>query len=276
MYYVYSLSDPGDNLPFYIGKGKNGRAWVHLNETNDKTDNLRKFNKIQSIKNKGLCPTVEIVCAGYTDECMAYEHEEFLIDFYGRAGYDKNGILTNICKDSRPPHSAGIKKKPETIERIRKANTGKKRTADQKLAMSEKRKNTPLTEKQRAHLRTMSEGNKGKTGYWSGKQQPKELCNKKSAALKGTRIGNENPMFGKTHTTDVKLKISNAGKRPCKENTKQKIKDAAAHAPIAICPHCGTTGKGGGGAMKRWHFNNCKQLTPYTNKTRSNTDGQES
>lgn len=107
MYYVYELIDPRIDLPFYVGKGKDDRAYFHLsNDPRLKTDNPRKFNKIQKIRKAGLEPKVKIV-EYFENENDAYEYEEKLIKKYGRYKYDKNGILTNICEGSRPPSLKG-------------------------------------------------------------------------------------------------------------------------------------------------------------------------
>lgn len=55
-----------------------------------------------------------------------------------------------------------------------------------------------------------------------------------------SRTGEAHPMFGRTHSEETKAKW----RRP-KERT--------------TCPHCGK--EGGVGIMKRWHFDNCKNLT---------------
>jgi hypothetical protein len=62
MYYVYELIDPRVNLPFYVGKGKNDRVYFHLSEQSRvKSDNARKFNKIQKIRKDGFEPEIKIV-----------------------------------------------------------------------------------------------------------------------------------------------------------------------------------------------------------------------
>lgn len=45
---------------------------------------------------------------------------------------------------------------------------------------------------------------------------------------------------------------------PKSAEQRQKISDSHQNRPPMTCPHCGTVGKGGGGSMKRWHFDNCR------------------
>lgn len=107
MYYVYELIDPRVSLPFYVGKGKNDRVYFHLSEkSRAKSDNERKFNKIQKIRKDGYEPEIKIV-QYFENENDAYNYEEQLIKKYGRIRYDEGGILTNICESSRPPKLKG-------------------------------------------------------------------------------------------------------------------------------------------------------------------------
>jgi hypothetical protein len=107
MYYVYELIDPRVNLPFYVGKGKGKRVYFHLSEqSRAKSENVQKYNKIQKIRKEGYEPEIKIV-EYFENENDAYDYEEKLIKKYGRKGYDKDGILTNICESSRPPKLKG-------------------------------------------------------------------------------------------------------------------------------------------------------------------------
>lgn len=115
IFYVYALCDPtNDGKYFYIGKGKNNRAYEHLSKhpINYKSENPRKDNKISKIRNMGFEPYVEKIQEGLS-ETDAYELEESLISKYGRKGYDDNGILTNICAGARPPLGKGWNKLTE-------------------------------------------------------------------------------------------------------------------------------------------------------------------
>ena len=106
------------------------------------------------------------------------------------------------------------------------------------------------------------------------------LSEEHRANLSAAKKGENNPMYGKTHTEEAKAKISEnhvgmLGKTHTEE-TKAKISEVHAGKtvseetkanisatmkgkthPKTTCPHCGLTG--GSRAMKRWHFDNCEQ-----------------
>lgn len=77
-YFVYQLVDPRNDKPFYIGKGCRSRPNHHLNENANNTTNMRKYNKIQSIRKDGLEPIIEIV-QRFENESDAYALETELI-----------------------------------------------------------------------------------------------------------------------------------------------------------------------------------------------------
>lgn len=152
MFYVYELIDPRVNLPFYIGKGKDDRVYFHLSEkSRAKSDNQRKFNKIQKIRKDGYEPEVKIV-EYFDNENDAYFYEESLIQKYGRIRYDDGGILTNICESSRPPNLKGrtyqeiygdkweeqIQKRMKTKEERKNYGGVRKHTEETKKKISEK------------------------------------------------------------------------------------------------------------------------------------------
>lgn len=131
MFYVYMLVDPRNDTPFYIGKGKGRRAKTHLWEIPE-TRNAHKENKIASIRAAGLEPKIVYVAENIIDESLAYDMETSLISKYGRKGYEKKGILTNICLDSRPPNHKG--KSYEEIYGPERADIERKKRADLQLA----------------------------------------------------------------------------------------------------------------------------------------------
>lgn len=103
MYYIYAYIDPRNELPFYIGKGKNGRKTDHLREHLNKTDNADKVKIIQELAAMGLVPTIVELESGITDENLAYNRETYFILKYGRIGFENGGILTNKALHGHPP-----------------------------------------------------------------------------------------------------------------------------------------------------------------------------
>lgn len=123
-YYVYALLDtrkPSQEFgfePFYIGKGKNNRGEMHLSINNfEINSNPKKVNKINSIRKNGYEPKF-VKIKEFLDENAAYDFEAELIKKYGRSGLDENGVLTNLCADSRPPSRKGAKISQEQKEAI--------------------------------------------------------------------------------------------------------------------------------------------------------------
>lgn len=124
-YYVYKLIDPRNNTPFYVGKGKNSRAYKHLTN-NSKTCNPRKDKIINDIYSCGLEPIVDIFITNL-DEKTAYTLEEKIIIELGRQDIDENGILANISLHSQPPSQKGKKRTftEDHKKNLSKASKGK-------------------------------------------------------------------------------------------------------------------------------------------------------
>lgn len=92
-FYVYLLIDPRNNLPFYVGKGKDRRAWSHAeNVANGRSSgNLAKDKLIKAIFKSRHYPEVKIV-ATYEDEKVAYDHEiDLIASFSGLCNIQKGG-----------------------------------------------------------------------------------------------------------------------------------------------------------------------------------------
>lgn len=99
-YYVYELINPINNVVFYVGKGKNKRAWTHVKYLKE-DDKSMKANTIRKILNHGMEPIVkQVFFTNIQKEADAYEKE--LISKYGRK-VNKSGILTNISVGGGSP-----------------------------------------------------------------------------------------------------------------------------------------------------------------------------
>ena len=65
IYYVYALVDPINNIPFYIGKGKEKRCYDHTKGYDKK--NIKKVNYIENIRDLGFEPKVELIKSHLTN-----------------------------------------------------------------------------------------------------------------------------------------------------------------------------------------------------------------
>ena len=100
------------------------------------------------------------------------------------------------------------------------------------------------------HKRKIGEAQKGKTiseesrkkmsKAHSGKERPWRKGVKLNIDMSKMKYGEDNPNFGRRH----------------REDSLQKMRKPKGKQPESICPFCDKTGRGG--AMKRYHFNNCK------------------
>lgn len=183
-YYVYMLIDPRKNLPFYVGKGTGRRARTHLWKNPD-TRNQYKENIIASIRAEGLEPEIRYVVENLEDEKLAYKIETELIKHYGRKGYDKDGILSNVCENAAPPNHKGktyeqIYGSKERAEeqrllriKIQKERGGfgpKFHSEETKRKLSEKskgRKYGPCSEERKQKIRENRKPAKGENHYLS-------------------------------------------------------------------------------------------------------------
>ncbi|MNL09729.1 hypothetical protein D3C87_1305000 [compost metagenome] len=156
-YYVYQLTDPRTNSPFYIGKGKGDRTQVHFLPSR-KHENPRKWAKMVSIQNDGHEVLVERVREDLT-EVEALDLEEELITRYGRLDLDDNGILTNRRKrgverkegwqsykreprkNKKPAWNKGLTKDDPRVakyaENVSKAKTGVKFSDEHRANLAE-------------------------------------------------------------------------------------------------------------------------------------------
>jgi len=117
-YYVYIYINPKDSQPFYVGKGCGNRAWRHLKETKINTENYKKWCILENLRKLELEPIILILKDNLSEE-DAYKLEKETIIKYGRRDLDKNGILTNVCIDQRPPSAKGRKQSLEQKETAR-------------------------------------------------------------------------------------------------------------------------------------------------------------
>jgi hypothetical protein len=153
MFYVYALVDPITSGPFYIGKGHGKRCQQHLKESYDRSDNKRKWHRIDLIRSQGSEPLIEILMQTESEH-EALAREKALIAHWGRIGFEEGGILTNLTKGgdgvSGYKHTEDTKQlasrpkgKPseETKQKISASTKGRTFNANSRRKMSESAKN---------------------------------------------------------------------------------------------------------------------------------------
>jgi hypothetical protein len=78
-YYVYLYVDPRGGPPFYVGKGRGGRALSHLSDQAES----KKRARLEELRAIGLEPQIEILAHGLRDEATAFRIESAVIDLLG-------------------------------------------------------------------------------------------------------------------------------------------------------------------------------------------------
>jgi len=78
-YYVYLYIDPRNGRPFYVGKGRGGRALTHIS---DKVESKKK-KVISELMRRGREPRIDILAHSLRDEETAFRIEAAVIDLLG-------------------------------------------------------------------------------------------------------------------------------------------------------------------------------------------------
>lgn len=184
-YYVYMYLRE-DGTPYYVGKGKDDRAYVKANR-------------------RAKVPPENRIVFPYNNltEKESLEKEMELIAKYGRKDIG-TGILRNLTDGG--DGASGAKRTPEQIERLRKSITGKKRTPEQIERM--KKAVAKVADKKRqslieAHKRMSEETKKQRAEKWRNTLQNMSE-EKRNQMIEKLRIAN----IGKKHSAETKAKMS--------------------------------------------------------------------
>jgi hypothetical protein len=162
-FYVYTYLRE-DGTPYYVGKGKGRRAYLN-GRIPPKPPQLER---------------IQIVKDNLTED------EAFILECKLIAEYGRKDLGTGILQN-RTDGGEGVSGRiatPEAIQKRVSKNTGKKRTAEQKLRMSLAQKGrapTQYTTEQKAEIsRKISESQKGKAKSEEHKQKLSEYFTGKS------------------------------------------------------------------------------------------------
>ena len=176
--YVYTLTDPRNGLPFYVGKGVGRRCNIHAWEAKNSDKPTHKLNKIRKIQSLGLDIVVRKVEENVSHE-QAKELECFLIAEMRGFGID----LTNATDggDGR----AGYIASAETIAKTRHDWTDEQK---QRISESLKGKSNPCTEKRRQAIIAGTTGVKKSTTVNMMKPKRKDQCSHCGAWASGGNL----------------------------------------------------------------------------------------
>lgn len=236
-YYVYGLYDPRNGNPFYIGKGKKNRKDQHFKE-HSAPNGVRKNMRIKEIRDAGYEPYSRVLYENLTEN-QAWDNEERLIESLGREGIDEGGILTN-----NHTRRQGIVMTEDVCRAISEKRQGIEFSQDTRKKMSDAKKGKTWEEifgpDTAAKMRERKSQKRGPC--------PEETRKKISEARLGQRVHNW------SEESRRKLSQTNKGK-PAHPNLIAAAKKTASKQ--LECPHCGKIGKGP--AMRRWHFEYCKE-----------------
>ena len=139
MYYVYAYFEPGHEKPFYIGKGKDQRAYQHTCRCRITKLRTHFYNKLCKLLKRGVKPQIVLLQENMPEE-EAFELEKWLIAFFKR--HCDGGCLCNHTLGGEG--GSGYKRQatvtPQERENRRNAQLGKQFTKSHRNNISESHK----------------------------------------------------------------------------------------------------------------------------------------
>lgn len=207
-FYVYSLKDPITNIPFYVGKGRLGRMYVHeklVRNNKIPNGNRELFDKIKSI----LLHSNIIYEKIYENlnNSDALKQERIHIQRFGRRDIN-TGILLNKSDGGKGSGNLSI----ETRRKIQQANIGKTASIETRKKLSNYAINRPKEHSDKISAKCRGRAVSIETKHKISVAKKKYYTIGDNRALAAARIRNI------TSKSEVKEKISNSLKRYYKEN----------------------------------------------------------
>lgn len=203
MFYVYEHWRPDRDEPFYVGKGRGGRANVMARR------NLHHKAIQIKLHRLGMCVEVRIVQFNLSEkEAFALEIERIAmwraqgIDLANKSdgGEGSSGHVGLRGPASpnygKPSPMRGKRMSEEHRAKLSAAMKGKKNRLGAKLSDETKKK--------------ISASRTGQSSWAKGRAKPIEVRQKISQSLSQSIRGKNNPFYGRRHSEETKRKISEA------------------------------------------------------------------
>ena len=201
MFYVYEHWRPDRDEPFYVGKGRGGRANMMARRNRHHKAIQAKLHRL------GLAAEVRIVAFDLSEQ-EAFELEKQRILMYSSNGIDLANMTTggegssghvgprgeNHHMYGKPSPMRGKTMTDEQRHKISIAMKGKKNRLGAVLSEDTKRK--------------ISAAHKGKPSSMKGIPKSEDHKAKISASVSKAQVGDKNPFYGRKHTEETKAKIS--------------------------------------------------------------------
>jgi hypothetical protein len=201
MFYVYEHWRPDRDEPFYVGKGKGGRANLMARRNGHHTAIQKKLHA------KGMSVEVRIVASSLSEE-DAFRIEVERIAMWSSLGMDLanktlggEGVAGLVFSEEhrrklgdatrgkkRPPKSEQQRRKHSEFMKGNKFGLGKKHSPETKKKIADSRIGIPSPAK----------------GIPKSEEQKRKISESLSRSIKGKK----NPFWGKRHTEETKKKIS--------------------------------------------------------------------
>jgi len=201
MFYVYEHWRPDRDEPFYVGKGRGGRANLMARR------NLHHKAIQAKLHRSGLAVEVRIVASNLTEQ-EAFDFEKTQIAMHKNNGID----LANMTDGGEGPAGrAGLRGEKNPNFGKPSPMRGKKMSEEQRKKMSDAKKGKKprlgavLSDETKKKI---SNANKGKPSQLKGIPKSEEHKAKISASVSMSQMGEKNHFYGKKHTDETKAKIS--------------------------------------------------------------------
>lgn len=211
-FYVYEHIRKDTGAVFYVGKGSGNRYRNFCNRGKYWNNFCKSKQNVEvrlPIKN--------------VDEEFSLLAEVELIDLYRRRGVR----LVNISDGGEG--TSGWIPSEKTRQRIGEANKHTPKASGEKHGMFGKKHTAESLAKMVA-----SQNKRDHTNHpMRGKRHTEESKAKMSQSLKGTKIGKDNPFYGKTHSPEVleKMRLAHIGRKASEQTRKNMSIAALASAP---------------------------------------------